>query len=1112
MMKKMIFSVLASLTTGAVAAPVAHESAREIPVAGSYDVVVVGGTVAGVAAAVAARESGANVFLAASHHYLGEDLAATLELDNDGAPPTDALVRTLWSSLRKMASYSFTFDAEIAPGPYAYCNDMMDRVSDSTWPMTPAETTVFSSNVTYCCEFDVPQPVERVDVVVAETPDDWLTAACRPKKGMDSRLAKVASVTLEADGQTIALSRTASRESGGPYYRRRANLVTFSASLGRTLRRAKVRFELDSGAQEICVSRVWFRLPQDEEILSRPTPLRVKQTLDRLLVGRIPFLTASPVTEVLRDGDGQVSGVVVANRSGRQAFRARCVIDATRWNTLSHLGVGIQGISGETAFTRVIVTNGVELVRLPLRLPMVDGSFASFAAAEELARELTWTPRMRDDADELVLCAPLGAFPARSGLISVNPQVSLERRVADGRAAGARAAAFARARSRPKTVTVEPYPDMEAIDSEDGDVREILDGLRAYRRKPIVEKVHSPARALPVLAACDVLVCGGGTSGAAAALGAARGGAKTIVAEWLGVLGGVGTDGMVVSYCAGNNCGFSRRFEQMERRLGATHVHSEVREAVSVSPDPEERAPTPYYRRTEAWRRLCRDAGVRVWYGTFVQGAYVSGRRVIGAVVVTPFGRGVIRAKSVIDATGNADVAAAAGAETEFIPRNELQIQSAGQAPQRLRGATLNTDFGFVNDADAWDLWLFGLRARAGAPDAWDLQRLPDSRERRRIVPDYAVCGPDVVADRHFPDTVVRPYAPQDAHGPLMDEFCYISAPSGNAEWMGACSYFHLNVPLRSLLPRGFVGLAVVGVAAGCARDVMPMVRMQSDLMNMGYSVGIAATLSQGGDFRKIDLAQLRRRLVDETILDAVVLDWNEDADYTSDDVVSAAVASMADSFRGSDVVFRKENRAKALPLLRTAWRRAKTTTARLVYAQVLGLFGDATGVETLIDAARGKIDFEQVYRRGRYGDRVSDMTGVMLALGRTRSPLAVAPIADALAGLKPNSPLESVRAVSLAAEAIGDPRLADGLAARLMGPGVGGHAVDSVARLGPQGGYGPDFEMCNCMRELAYARALLFCGDKDNLARRTFEAYAADPRGVLSEYASAVLRKVEVK
>ena len=90
--------------------------------------------------------------------------------------------------------------------------------------------------------------------------------------------------------------------------------------------------------------------------------------------------------------------------------------------------------------------------------------------------------------------------------------------------------------------------------------------------------------------------------------------------------------------------------------------------------------------------------------------------------------------------------------------------------------------------------------------------------------------------------------------------------------------------------------------------------------------------------------------------------------------------------------------------------------------------------------------------------------------------------------------------------EALGDPRAAPALAKCLKQKGLHGFAVSDPRVLPPQGGYGLGPEMDNCLRELALVRALIACGDHEGLARRTFEAYAHDPRGVLSAHAKAVL------
>ena len=59
------------------------------------------------------------------------------------------------------------------------------------------------------------------------------------------------------------------------------------------------------------------------------------------------------------------------------------------------------------------------------------------------------------------------------------------------------------------------------------------------------ETFHEPARDLPVCATADVVVCGGGPAGVAAAISAARAGAQTILLEGQGCLGGIWTTGLL---------------------------------------------------------------------------------------------------------------------------------------------------------------------------------------------------------------------------------------------------------------------------------------------------------------------------------------------------------------------------------------------------------------------------------------------------------------------------------------------------------------------------------------------------------------------------------------
>ena len=1060
-MKTSLFALMAFVTGSVLAFGLPDE----------VDVLVVGGTAKGVAAATAAVKEGAKTYLVTPYSYLGEDMAGTLELGLEpGAKPTLPLVEKLWSGQQGLAPFDYWPDHR-TPHPRAvFKNDWWERLSEPGRPTSPTDGVYYEDNVAYRCALRRPSEISRVEVIVFEK------SGRKNAKGWD-KASTARAANAATDGvtcrflegpranETIELRRmeTAFEVEGDANYRG-VKAVRFAADVDMELHKVELTVRKSADAHHQYVSRIWFRLKNPKSYSVPPSPLKVKRLFDAELIDAgVGYMTSTAVRQVLRGREG-IAGVEVVNRSGRGVIRAKRVIDATRFGTLG--GVPAQN-GGEAEFSRVLIaadgapkaegmtvealperfpishlksTGTVvgEMYRCTMKLPMRDFTYPSFAAAEWEARERTWVNGMLDDADLLVW--------KKEGW------TDLESRIRAGEREGRTAA-------------------------------------RAAKTIAAAEKVAAGKACLPLWGEYDVVVVGGGTSGSPAAIAAARAGARVLLVECLNVLGGVGTDGMILGYYDGNHCGFTEEFKKANVEIGGRFG---------------------LYRRAETWRKWCREAGVTVWLGAMGTGASTVGGKVNEVEVATEFGCGRVKAKCFIDATGNSDVAAAAGARTVFLSAKEFALQSAGQAPHRLGRGGINSDFGYLDDSNAFDLWLFGVRARAGAPNAWDIAKMPDSRERRRIVPDYAVNAQDVTARRPFPDVVVQARSRQDSHGYLTDDFRFLSSSSarlypekGEKRWK-----YDVNVPLRSLLPKGLSGIAVIGIASGCARDVLPMVRMQADLMNMGYSVGTAAAMAarNGGEFRTIDLAELRRTLVGRKILREEVLAWTADTDVSSDAVLAAAVESMGANLVGSDVVFREENRARALPLLREAYVRATKPVERQNYAKMLGFLGDATGAETLAGIVSGKVKIETFENGGAFGNGAKSMDGFMIALGRTKAPCALEPLLARLGQVTPGASVTSVRGVCLSLEALGAPAAAPALAACLRQKGNYGFAVRKPTDLPPQGGYGLGPEMDNCVREIGFARALWACGDHEGVARRTLEAYAADPRGVLSAHAKAIL------
>ena len=154
----------------------------------------------------------------------------------------------------------------------------------------------------------------------------------------------------------------------------------------------------------------------------------------------------------------------------------------------------------------------------------------------------------------------------------------------------------------------------------------------------------------PVVAECDVLVCGAGPAGVAAAVSAARLGAKTILVEQTGIVGGVSTSGLM-SHWTGNTRG---------------GIYEEFLDRSCDSPDPARRQTINPDKLQDAYLALLAESGAELRLYAFVAAPLLENGRVAGAICESKSGRQAIRAKAVVDATGDSDVAARAGAAFEL--------------------------------------------------------------------------------------------------------------------------------------------------------------------------------------------------------------------------------------------------------------------------------------------------------------------------------------------------------------------------------------------------------------------------------------------------------------
>ena len=725
----------------------ARESARNIPIAHDVDVVVVGGSSAGVAAAVAAAKQGAKVFVAAPRPYLGEDICATyrLWLEADEVP-SDPLAKELYTVPAGIEGIRYTYQTD-TPSSGKHPDSQPPRMlTDGRWGTGFTESVQYDKDVTISIDLGKKQEIRKLHVMFYQGPRSY----------------EVESMTFQAsdDGKqwTPLASIENDRLDEGAFVQ---PAIHMSRDVTGSARYLKCFVKKTARSDRMLLGEILIQGPAQQDKpkgLRVTTPMQVKRTLDQaLLDAEVPFLYTCYATELLRDAQGELAGIVMANRAGRQAVKAKVIIDATDRAWVARMsGAQFEPYpAGPQTFNRIVVGGferrgpGIEARRVRLRrpvggkspiqygtgswatkyngpmfashpeiieytltIPMKDGSFASFANAEQVARDRTFHPQQVDESEVLFQVPPdamkgkaslSGSWPgvAKADIAAFRPKgvarllvlgacadvsreaaatlvrplelMSMGRRIGEAAAREAKAV---------PALTGVHAPGAASADAVSGDVGEALAGLRPTQQS--VPTLPAEAGALPVIGEYDVVVIGGGTGGAPAGIGAARQGAKTLVVEYLHGLGGVGTTGYIGIYCAGYRKGFTEETEAGIKQIGA---------------------PSYVVGKMQWWRSEIRKAGGDVWFGTLGCGALIDCGKVKGAVVATPQGRGVVLCHTVIDGTGHADVAAAAGAECMYTGGAHIAMQGAG-LPQSEPGATyINTDWTFIDESDMIDVW-----------------------------------------------------------------------------------------------------------------------------------------------------------------------------------------------------------------------------------------------------------------------------------------------------------------------------------------------------------------------------------------------------------------------
>lgn len=430
-------------------------------------------------------------------------------------------------------------------------------------------------------------------------------------------------------------------------------------------------------------------------------------------------------------------------------------------------------------------------------------------------------------------------------------------------------------------------------------------------------------RQIPVRHEVDVFVAGGGPAGSAAAVMAARQGRSVFLAEAHSCFGGMGTAGLIPAFMQfGDGVNFlAAGFgEELLDRLIATGGTAQPKDNAART--------GAHCIGAESLKRVYDDmltgAKVQFSFHTNMIAVETSGGRVTTAILAAKSGLFAVKAKVFIDATGDGDLAAWAGAPFEkgdaegnmmpgtlcslwadidwdSVPPNapwleankyveqafkdgvftycDKHVPGIWRVGKHLGGGNIGHTFG-VDSTDECSLTKALLWGRKLVLEFERYYKqyhqkhftnmelaatgsMLGVRESRRIMGDYVLCLNDFKTRATFPDEIGRYAYPVDIH---------VTRPNDETEYQRFEQEFKelryktgesYGIPYRCLVPRELTNVLVTGRCLSADRFLQGSIRVMPGCFITGQAAGIAAALACGNDndTRKVAIGELQNRL-----------------------------------------------------------------------------------------------------------------------------------------------------------------------------------------------------------------------------------------------------------
>lgn len=383
---------------------------------------------------------------------------------------------------------------------------------------------------------------------------------------------------------------------------------------------------------------------------------------------------------------------------------------------------------------------------------------------------------------------------------------------------------------------------------------------------------------------CDVLIVGGGVSGAMAAISAARNGAEVTLLERGGCLGGMWTAGLIgITLDPDNKCDLLNEFLSL------------------VNHELEKENATIFESQKYILEKLCVSAGVNLLYHTQVYDIQMQNNRIQSVFAISKSGKLEITPKIVIDATGDGDIAAMAGcgfdvgrpedsktqpmsmlslitgidavkADPYISDKNKTFWEARNRLKELFTECGLSASLGCASIVPlVKDIYIFSVNQEYGKSGR-DVKELTEAtlsarkeiyetvcalktkcpeifsnltlistpecigvREGRRIHGKYTVTLEDMLAGRHHDDAICTVTYWPDIHSPEKDDKGFTD---------GGLTIHPYDIPFRSLLPIDVDDLIVAGRCISGDFYAHSSYRVMGNMAAVGDAAGKVAAKS----------------------------------------------------------------------------------------------------------------------------------------------------------------------------------------------------------------------------------------------------------------------------